>query len=156
MSLKFKVGGVGMPTFQKFEDIDAWKKARELTKEIYKISNSGRFAKDFGLRDQIRKASISIMSNIAESFERGGRKEFIQFLSMAKGSAGGVRSHLNVAIDQTYLDKASYDHLVCLCEETSRLLSGLIKYLSQSNVQGVKYKSTALTLDNLQTLNFKL
>lgn len=74
-----------MATFQSFEDIEAWQQARTLTRKIYDASGRGNFAKDFGLRDQIRRASVSIMSNIAEGFERGGKAEFIQFLAMAKG-----------------------------------------------------------------------
>ena len=77
-----------MTTFQSFEEIEAWQKSRELNREIYAFSKEGPFSKDFGLRDQIRRASVSIMSNIAEGFERGGTGEFVQFLSIAKGSAG--------------------------------------------------------------------
>ena len=77
-----------MSTFSTFEEIEAWQKARELTKRIYQISARGSFSKDFGLRDQVRRASVSIMSNVAEGYERGGTKEFLQFLSIAKGSVG--------------------------------------------------------------------
>lgn len=77
-----------MATFKSFEDIEAWQRSRELTKSIYKVTSQGMFGRDFGLRDQIRKASVSIMSNIAEGYERSGTKEFIQFLAIAKGSAG--------------------------------------------------------------------
>ena len=83
-----------MPTIYKFEDMEVWQNARSLTKKIYICSSNGKFSKDFGLRDQIRRASVSIMSNIAEGFERGSNKEFIQFLFIAKGSAGEVRSQL--------------------------------------------------------------
>jgi four helix bundle protein len=79
-------------TFQTFEEIAAWQKARELTRQIYTVSHRGIFSKDFGLRDQIRRASVSIMSNIAEGFERSGTGEFTHFLAIAKGSAGEVRS----------------------------------------------------------------
>jgi four helix bundle protein len=82
-----------MSTFQSFEDIEAWQKARELTRRIYEVSDVGKFARDFGLRDQIRRASVSVLSNIAEGFERSGTGEFIQFLSGANGSAGEVRAH---------------------------------------------------------------
>jgi four helix bundle protein len=92
-----------MATFKRFEEIGAWQKSRELTREIYKITAAGRFGRDYGLRDQIRRASVSIMSNIAEGFERSGSGEFGQFLSTAKGSAGEVRSQLYVALDQEYL-----------------------------------------------------
>ncbi len=87
-----------MSGFQRFEDIEAWQKARELTREVYAASNTGLFAKDYGLRDQIRRASVSIMSNIAEGFGRGGNKEFIQFLSTAKGSASEVQAQLHVEL----------------------------------------------------------
>jgi four helix bundle protein len=79
-----------MATFKTFEDIEAWQRSRELTNSIYKVTSRGRFARYFGLRNQIRKASVSIMSNIAEGFERSGTREFIQFLATAKGSAGEV------------------------------------------------------------------
>jgi four helix bundle protein len=80
----------------KFEDIEAWNKARELAKEIYAVSNEGPFARDFGLLDQTRRAAVSVMSNIAEGFERGGDVEFRRFLSIAKGSAGEVKAQLYV------------------------------------------------------------
>src|ERR1044071_8834864 len=89
-----------MSTFQSFEDIEAWQKARELTRRVYEVSEVGAFARDFGLRDQIRRASVSALSNIAEGFERSGTGEFIQFLSAAKGSAGEVRAQLYVALDR--------------------------------------------------------
>ena len=87
----------------KFEDIESWKKARALTNEIYQATASGQFVRDFGLKDQIRRASVSVLSNIAEGFERGGDKEFLQFLAVAKGSCGEVRAQLYVALDQGYL-----------------------------------------------------
>ena len=86
-----------MATIEKFEDIEAWQKARELTREVYAASNTWLFAKDYGLRDQIRRAAVSIMSNIAEGFERGGDKEFGQFIAQAKGSSAEVRAQLYVA-----------------------------------------------------------
>src|ERR1043166_8669134 len=86
-----------------FEDLEIWKSARDLTKEIYRLTSEQRFSKDFRFRDQIRGASISIMSNVAEGFERGGNQEFIQFLYIAKGSCGEVRSQLYIALDQSYV-----------------------------------------------------
>ena len=130
-----------MATFQRFEDIEAWQKARELTREIYTVSNRGPFSKDFGLRDQIRRASVSIMSNIAEGFERGGTKEFVQFLSVAKGSSGELRSQLYVALDQGYLKEEMFDRLLAAALETSRMISGLINYLRKSKMKGTKYKT---------------
>ena len=90
---------------QNFEDLEIWKEARRLTQTIYQLTRDSRFAKDFGLRDQIRRAAISIMSNISEGFERGGNQEFIQFHYVAKGSCGEVRSQLYVALDQEYVDE---------------------------------------------------
>ncbi len=129
-----------MGSIQKFEDIDSWKKARELTRNIYRVTSDGAFARDFGLRDQIRRASVSIMSNIAEGFEREGNKEFKQYLAVAKGSAGEVKSQLYAALDAEVLSKNDFDLLYNLCEETSRLISGFIKYLDKSEFKGSKYK----------------
>ncbi len=130
-----------MGTFQRFEDIEAWQRARELTYEIYTVSNKGPFSKDFGLRDQIRGASVSIMSNIAEGFERGGTKEFVQFLSVAKGSSGELRSQLYVAFDQGYFKEETFDRLFAAALEASRMISGLINYLRKSKMKGIKYKT---------------
>jgi four helix bundle protein len=129
-----------MATFQKFEDIEAWQRARELTCEIYTVSNKNPFSKDFGLRDQVRKTGVSIMSNIAEGFERDGTKEFIQFLSVAKGSSGELRSQLYVALDQGYLEKERFERLLGIVLETSRMIGGLINYLCKSKMKGPKYK----------------
>ncbi len=129
-----------MAKIEKFEDIEAWKSAREITRLIYKISSAGDFSKDFALVNQIRRASISVLSNIAEGFERGGDKEFIQFLTVAKGSCGEVRAQLYVAFDQNYIDKEQFILIQHKLIETSRMLSGLIKYLQQSNLKGSKFK----------------
>ena len=110
---------------ERFEDLIAWQKARELTRSIYKITNKGKFARDFGLRDQIRRASVSVMSNIAEGFERGGRAEFHQFLVIAKGSCAEVLSQLYVALDTNYIDKRTFDKISLLAIETSRIIGGL-------------------------------
>ncbi len=130
-----------MATFQRFEDIETWQRARELTREIYTSSNKGPFSKDFGLRDQVRRASVSIMSNIAEGFERGGTKEFVQFLSVAKGSSGELRSQLYVALDQGYLKEDVFDWLFTTALEISQMISGLINYLRKSKMKGTKYKT---------------
>lgn len=125
---------------KKFEDIESWKKAGKLTNQIYQATATGSFARDFGLKDQIRRASISILSNIAEGFERGGDKEFLQFLAMAKGSCGEVRAQLCVAIDQGYLRQPSFEKLSTAAAEIGRLISGLMKYLSKSDLKGSKYR----------------
>jgi four helix bundle protein len=129
-----------MAKIEKFEDIGAWQKARELTKEIYAISNQGTFSKNFGLRDQVRRASVSIMSNIAEGYERGGNKEFGQFLALAKGSCGEIRAQLYVALDQGYLDQATFDRLMNTCVQISKMLAGFLKYIHVSDLKGSKYK----------------
>ena len=129
-----------MPTFKTFKDIEAWQRARKLTNDIYAISKDGTFAKDFGLRDQIRRASISVMSNIAEGHERSGTGEFVQFLSIAKGSTGEVESHLCVAFDLGYLDKATFERLSSAIAETARMIGALIRYLRKSGIKGGKYK----------------
>jgi four helix bundle protein len=129
-----------MAKIERFEDIDAWKKARALTKVIHRESASGKFARDFALRDQIRRAAVSIMSNIAEGFEQGGNKEFIQFLAMAKGSAGELKSQLYIALDAEYLTQPQFDALYSQTQEISRLLAGFMRYLQTSDLRGPKFK----------------
>jgi four helix bundle protein len=134
-----------MASFKSFEDIDAWKKSREVTKRIYKITAAGNFSRDYGLRDQIRRASVSVMSNIAEGYERSGTGEFIQFLATAKGSAGEVRSQLYVALDQDYLPRDEFEELRGEVIKISRMISGLMTYLRGSGIKGTKYKKPNLT-----------
>src|SRR5438034_6231992 len=124
-----------MAKIRKFEDIESWKRARKLANEIYNVTAVGRFTRDFGLRDQIRRASISILSNIAEGFERGGDKEFLQFLAVAKGSCGEVRAQLYIAVDQGYLSQDLFERLFDKLNEIGRLISGLMKYLSESDLR---------------------
>jgi four helix bundle protein len=129
-----------MGKIQKFEDILAWQKARELTREVYAHSKTGAFAKDFGLRDQIQRASVSVMGNVAEGYDRGGDKEFIQFLSVSKGSCGEVKSHLYVALDQQYINPTQFNQLYNSTDEVGRLLAGFMAYLKQSDLRGRKFK----------------
>ena len=128
-----------MARIERFEDIEAWAKARELTREVYRVTSGGAFARDFGLRDQIRRASVSIMSNIAEGFGRGGNKEFIQFLSIAKGSTTEVQSQLYVALDAGYLSEEQFKNLYDLACSTGNLIGGFIRYLTKSAAKGVKF-----------------
>ncbi len=118
-----------MAKFNSFEEIISWQKSRELNSEIYFITNRGDFAEDFGLKNQIRRASISISSNIAEGFERETTKEFIRFLYISKASAGELRSQLYLAFDLKYLSNNEFEHLRSKVNEVSKLISGLIKYL---------------------------
>ena len=132
-----------MAKVERFEDLTSWQKARELNRCVYQVSKGAAFGKDFGLRDQIRRASISVMSNIDEGFERGGDREFIQFLAIAKGSCGEVRSQLYVALDEQYLIQTEFEKLHGLCLEVSRLISGFITYLRRSELRGSKFKEDA-------------
>ena len=111
-----------MATFKKFEEIDSWKKARELTKGIYRVSHVKPFAKDFALKDQIRRASVSIMSNTAEGYDRSGTGEFVHFLATAKGSAAEVRCQLYVALDQSYIDDRTFNELSDLATEAGKMM----------------------------------
>ena len=126
---------------RKFEDIESWKRARQLTNQIYQTTGTGKFARDFGLKDQVRRASISIFSNIAEGFERGGDKEFLQFLAMAKGSCGEVRAQLYIAFDQGYLAQDVFEGLAKNTVEIGQLISGFMKYVSNSELRGVNIAS---------------
>lgn len=123
-----------------FEDLEIWKEARNLSKEIYGLTRLSDFAKDYGLADQIRRASVSIMSNIAEGFERGGNQEFIQFLYIAKGSCGEVRAQLYVALDQGYLSKEKFNELFKSFKRLSVMLGNLIAHLKGSGYRGEKFK----------------
>ncbi len=109
----------------RFEDLIAWQRARVLTAEIYAVTRQGAFARDYGLRNQICRASVSIMSNIAEGFERGRPAEFHQFLSIAKGSCAEVRSQLYIAYDAGYLNREKFEILIADAEELARIIGGL-------------------------------
>jgi four helix bundle protein len=109
----------------RFEDLAVWKKSKELSLGIYRITNQGRFRYDFGLKDQMRRAAVSVMSNIAEGFERYSRNEFRHFLSIARGSASEVRSQLHLARDLGYVDDAESAALLGLCLDISRMLAAL-------------------------------
>ncbi len=114
-----------MSKIERFEDLIAWQKARALTRSIYEITRQGAFSKDFGLSGQIQRAAASIMSNIAEGFERSGPGEFYQFLSIAKSSCAELRSQLYIALDTGYLDKKTFHEVYMQVEEVARLISGL-------------------------------
>ena len=123
---------------QRFEDLIAWQKALDLTREVYRVTRQGEFAKDFGLKDQIQRASVSIMSNIAEGFERGGRNEFHQFLSTAKASCAEVRSQLYVALNVGYLDNSTFAKLLEQAEEVARIVGGLRASVDRQRKDGRK------------------
>lgn len=130
-----------MSTIKTFEDLIAWQKGRELTRALYRLTRRAPFSKDYGLRDQICRAAVSVTSNIAEGFERGGNKELIQFLAIAKGSAGEVRAQLHVAYDAGYLTAYEHQQLTKLTLDISNLLNALLKYLKTSEMKG-RYRSS--------------
>ena len=130
-----------MTNIDRFEDLEIWKEARKLSKQVFMLSSTGGFEKDFRFRDQIRASSGSIMDNIAEGFERGGNKEFLQFLSIAKGSCGETRSQCHRALDFGYIDQKTFQELVGRTTRLSKQISGFISYLKKSNFKGSKYRS---------------
>ncbi len=125
-----------------FEDLEIWKEARCLAKEIYRLTSEPKFSKDFGLRGQIQSAAVSVMSNIAEGFERGGNQEFCQFLYVAKGSCGEVRSQLYIAVDQGYISANESEELLNALKRLSSMIGSLINYLKRSGMKGAKYNSS--------------
>ena len=122
-----------MRKINSFEELNIWKESRSFNEKLYKISNNGLFDKDYDLKRQIRRASISVSSNIAEGFERNTDKEFIRFLYYAKGSAGEVRSQLFLSSDLNHFNKDDFDKLYNQITEKSKMISGMIKYLKKSN-----------------------
>ncbi|HVZ65947.1 MAG TPA: four helix bundle protein [Lacunisphaera sp.] len=131
-----------MATIRRFEDLEGWKKAREQSREIYGLTRAGPLARDFALRDQIRRATISVMANVAEGFGRGRNREFIQFLGHARGSAAEVKSHLYLALDSEAIAQPVFDRLYRLASESEALISGLMRYLQNSDSRGRKFKTT--------------
>lgn len=121
-----------MSKVTRFEELIAWQKARQLAKDVYMVSQSGKFASDFGLRDQIQRAVVSIMANIAEGFERNRAGEFHQFLSIAKASCAEVRSHLYIAFDIGYIEQAKFEMLLTQAEEVGRVIGGLRSAISRT------------------------
>ena len=114
----------------RFEDLDVWQHARELARAIYRFTATNTFSRDYGLRDQMRRASVSIMANIAEGFSRKGDREFTQFLFVAKSSAAELQSHAYVALDQQYINEPEFKSVYDMAEQESKMLSNFIKYLS--------------------------
>jgi four helix bundle protein len=129
-------------TITQFEDIEAWKLGRELTRAVYRVSKTGEFGRDYALRDQIRRAAVPITSNIAEGFERDGNREFVQALAIAKGSAGEVRSQLYVALDEGYVTEAEFGSLRDKCLQVSRVIAGFMHFLQRAPMTGPKFLRT--------------
>jgi len=129
-----------MSQISRFEELEAWKLARELVRRIYSLTKSAMFAKDYGFTDQIRRAAVSVMNNIAEGFDRGTNKELIKFLFIARGSAAEVRSMLYVALDQGFLSEEEFEDCRNLCIRCSQIIWGLIRSARRKRdwVTGVK------------------
>ena len=128
-----------MTTAKRFEELEVWQKAKELTNLIYRVSSSGALSRDFGLRDQMRRAAVSIMSNIAEGFESQTQATFIQYLGHAKGSAGELRSQLYIAVEQNYITQDDFNSAISLAESCSKQLARFIQYLeSQPNARRLR------------------
>jgi four helix bundle protein len=131
-----------MSTWKRFEDMEVWQKARKLSAAVYRFTNTGPCAKDFAFVRQIRDAAVSVMSNVAEGFERDGTREFHQFVAVAKGSAGELRSQLYVALDVGYVGTKTFDQLFEAVTEVSRMLAGLMRYLERTEIKGHKFPSS--------------
>jgi four helix bundle protein len=116
----------------RFEDLECWQSARDLVNRVYRVCSVNELKKNFSLSDQIKRAGISIMANIAEGFSRKSNKEFIQFLFISKASAAELQSHLYIALDQQYIDRSSFDDLYSDADKVQRQISNLIKYLNST------------------------
>jgi len=128
-----------MTRIERFEDIEAWKKARVLVKGIYRATGEGKFSKDYGLRDQIRRAAVSVISNVAEGFSRQTDREFAQFLYVAKGSVSEVQSQLYVALDLGYLSQEEFNDLYRQADEVIKLMSGFTPWNTASLIPWGEY-----------------
>ncbi len=129
-----------MATITDYEDLECWKKAREVTNLVYSFTKRDQFSRDFELLRQIRKSAISVMSNISEGFERDGNREFLNFLSIAKGSLGEVRAQMYIALDQQYVTQAEFQTMRTLTKQNASLIAGLMNYIRQSKIKGQKFR----------------
>ena len=129
-----------MPTLQKFEDLDIWQLARALSKKVFLLTKTEKLNKDFSLKDQMNRSSGSIMDNIAEGFGRGSRLEFIQFLSIASGSADELKSQLYRCRDRSNIEQGDFDELYNEAFILNKKINGFIKYLNTSLIKGTKFK----------------
>jgi four helix bundle protein len=154
--MKYVYNMIRVAKINSFKDFDAFRKCRDFAKVVGGLLRTAKCSNDPELVHQTRKASISILSNFAEGYERNGNKEFVQFLAISKGSVGEVRAQLIWALDQGYLADEQYNTADRLGEEATRLLGGLMAYLSRSGISGTKFLKTAKSNPKPQTLNSKL
>ena len=124
-----------MPTIKRFEDLHCWKSARELVNMVYEATNQSPLNRDYGLRDQIRRAAVSVMSNIAEGFNAGSDAEFMRFLSFSRRSVSEVQSQSYIALDQNYITQDTFNRIYTKANETERQVNALISYLNKSKTQ---------------------
>jgi len=129
-----------MAKYNSFEELPVWQNAKTLAIVIYEVSSGGRLSKDFSLKDQIRRCVVSISSNIAEGFERGTKQEFIQFLYIARGSCGELRSQIHIAEEIGYISHKDSIHILNLAQDVSRQINGFIEYLKKSSLKGQKFR----------------
>ena len=132
-----------MATVERFEDLQAWQLARVVTRKVYAFSRDGAFSRDFGLRDQMRRAAVSILSNIAEGYERDSDAEFGKFLAIAKGSAGEVRAQLYIARDRNYIGETDFSTAKEAAASLGRRIARFIAYLKRSSLSIPSPKQTA-------------
>ena len=130
-----------MPTIQRFEDLEIWKKARILAKEIYQLTFAEPIAHDFRMKDQIRGSCGSVMDNIAEGFERASRLEFVNCLSISKGELGELKSQLYRALDVNYINEIIFQELYAKANELTKMITSFIAYLNKSDIKGQKFKN---------------
>ena len=145
-----------MATIDRFEDINAWKISRELSKEVFRLNINNQDIKDYPLKDQINRSSGSTMDNIAEGFGRKGNKEFRQFLTIAHGSNDEVKSQLYRAFDREYINEEQFNQLRDWCEDISKMINGLVKYLNKTDYSGTKFKVEEPEVEYAPRFNIEL
>jgi four helix bundle protein len=142
-----------MPHIDRFEELESWRSGSQLRHTVYQFTRIKPFSTDYALVSQIRRAALSVTANIAESFERGGNREFLQFLSQAKGSVGEVKDQLYAALDEGYITDETFKSAYELADRATRLIGGLMSYLRQSGKSGAKFVSRQPPNPELRTLN---
>ncbi|HEY0749503.1 MAG TPA: four helix bundle protein [Chitinophagaceae bacterium] len=130
-----------MATFRSYTELDLWQRARALENKIFNLTKNGSLAKDYGLKDQMNRSTGAIMDNIAEGFGRGSKLEFIQFLTISRGSAAELQSQLYRCLDRGYIEKELVEQLIEDCEDISKMITSFIAYLNKSEFKGQKFKS---------------